>query len=152
MRAVQTRIESLGTEAQNQYPRCFLAKRIMKHGYFYSCAVAVWVKVSAPFFFFFLLFFFLFFGVTFVHAILYGHILASIFQDGGNPFPVTRLPVLSSVTHSSRHTLLLPTLHIYGSRQVYLRHRRITGFHVVQEATRTHAHKYRLPGASCSFF
>ena len=84
-----------------------------------------------------------------MHANLYGHILTSIFQDGGNPFPVTRLPVLSSVTHSSRHTLLLPTLHSYGSRQVYIRQRRITGFHVVQETTLTHAHEYRLLGASC---
>ena len=77
------------------------------------------------------------------------HVLASIFQDGSNPFPVTRLPVLSSVTDSLRHTLLLPTIHSYGSRQVYIRHRRITGFHVVQEATCTHAHEYRLLGASC---
>ena len=84
-----------------------------------------------------------------MHANLYGHILASIFQDGGNPFPVASLPVLSSVTHSSRHTLLLTTLHSYGSGQVYIRHRRITGFHVVQEATRTHAHEYRLLGAPC---
>ena len=99
-----------------------------------------------------LLFLFLFFGVTFVHANLYGHILASIFQDGGNPFPVASLPVLSSVTHSSRHTLLLTTLHSYGSGQVYIRHRRITGFHVVQEATRMHAHEYRLLGASCYFY
>ena len=38
------------------------------------------------------------FGVTFVHANLCMHILALIFQDGGNPFPVTRLPVLNSVT------------------------------------------------------
>ena len=48
------------------------------------------------------------------------HILASIFQDGSNPFPVTRLPVLTSVIDSSRHTLLLPTLRSYGSRQVYI--------------------------------
>ena len=43
----------------------------------------------------------LFFRVTFVHANLCMHILASTFQDGGNPFPVTRLPVLNSVTGSS---------------------------------------------------
>ena len=90
-----------------------------------------------------------FLGVTFVHANLCMHILALIFQDGGNPFPVTRLPVLSSVTDSSRHTLLLSTLHSYGSRQVYIRHRRITGFHLIQEATCTHAHECRLLGASC---
>ena len=36
------------------------------------------------------------FGATFVHANLCMHILASIFQDGGNPFPVTRLPVLTA--------------------------------------------------------
>ena len=34
----------------------------------------------------------IFFGVTFVHANVCMHILALIFQDGGNPFPVTRLP------------------------------------------------------------
>ena len=84
-----------------------------------------------------------------MHANLCMHILASIIQDGGNPFPVTRLPVLRSVTDSSQHTLLLPTLHSYGSRQVYIRHRRITGFHVVQETTCTPAHEYRLLGASC---
>ena len=84
-----------------------------------------------------------------MHANLCMHILASIFQDGGNPFPVTRLPVLSNVTDLSRHTLLLPTLHSYGSHQVYIRHRRITGFHVVQEATCTHEQEYRLLGTSC---
>ena len=67
-------------------------------------------------------------------------------------FLVINLPVLSSVTDPSRHTLLLPTLHSYGKRQVYIRHRRITGFHVVQEATCTHAHEYRLLGASCFLF
>ena len=87
-----------------------------------------------------------------IYANLCMHILASIFQDGGNSFPISRLPVLSSVTDSSRHTLLLPTLHSYGSRQVYIRHRRNTGFHVVQEATCTHAHEYRLLGASSYFF
>ena len=51
------------------------------------------------------------FGVTFVHANLCMHILASTCQDGGNPFPIIRLPVLNSVTNSSRHTLLLPALH-----------------------------------------
>ena len=54
-----------------------------------------------------------------MHANLCMHILASIFQDGDNPFPVTRLPVLNSVTDSSRHTLLLPTLHSQWSCQVY---------------------------------
>ena len=49
------------------------------------------------------------FGVTFVHANLCMHVLASTSQDGGNPFPVTRLPVLGSVPDSSRHTLLLRT-------------------------------------------
>ena len=38
--------------------------------------------------------FLFFFGVTFVHANLCMHILASIIQDGGKSFPVTRLPVL----------------------------------------------------------
>ena len=42
--------------------------------------------------------FILFFGVTFVHANLCMRILAAMFQDGGTPFPVTRLPVLNSVT------------------------------------------------------
>ena len=44
-----------------------------------------------------------FFGVTFVHANLFLHILALIFQDGGNPFPVNRLPVLNTLTDSLRH-------------------------------------------------
>ena len=43
-------------------------------------------------------FFFFLFGVTFVHANLCRHILASTCQDGDNPFPVTRLQVLNSVT------------------------------------------------------
>ena len=38
------------------------------------------------------------------------------------------------------------------SRQVYIIHRSITGFLVVQEATCTHAHEYRLLGASCLLF
>ena len=70
-------------------------------------------------------------------------------QDGGNPFPVIRLPVVNSVTDSSRHTLLLPALHSQWSRQVYIIHQSITGFLVVQEPTCTHAHEYRLLGASC---
>ena len=73
------------------------------------------------------IFLFLFFGVTFVHANLCMYILASTFQDGGNPFPVNRLPVLNSVTDSSQHTLLLPALHSQC----------ITGFLVG-----TGAHKY----------
>ena len=77
------------------------------------------------------------------------HILASTCQDGGNPFPVIRLPVVNSVTDSSRHTLLLPALHSQWSRQVYIIHQSITGFLVVQEPTCTHAHEYRLLGASC---
>ena len=48
------------------------------------------------------------------------------------PFPVTGLPVLNSVTDSSRHTLLLPELHSQWSHQVYIIHRSITGFLVVQ--------------------
>ena len=48
------------------------------------------------------------------------------------PFPVTGLPVLNSVTDSSRHTLLLPALHSQWSHQVYIIHRSITGFLVVQ--------------------
>ena len=90
------------------------------------------------------------FCVTFVHANLCMHILASTFQDGGNPFPVTRLPVLNSVTDSSRHTLLLPALQSRWSRRVYIMHQCITGFFVVQEPTCAHAHEYRLLGASCS--
>ena len=76
-----------------------------------------------------------------MHANLCMHILASTFQDGGNPFPVTRFPVLNSVTDSSRHTLLL--LYPRWSRQVYIIHRSITGFLVVQENKCTHAHGYR---------
>ena len=92
---------------------------------------------------------FFIFGVTFVHANLCMHILASTCQDGGNPFPVIRLPFVNSVTDSSRHTLLLPALHSQWSRQVYILHQSITGFLVVQEPTCTHAHEYRLLGASC---
>ena len=94
-------------------------------------------------------FFFFFFGVTFVHANLFMHILASIIQDGGNPIPVTTRPVLNSVTDSSRHTLLLPALHSQWPRQVYIMHRSITGVLVIQEPTCTHAHEYRPLGASC---
>ena len=92
------------------------------------------------------------FGVTFVHANLCMHILASTCQDGGNPFPVIRLPVVNSVTDSSRQTLLLPALHSQWSRQVYIIHQSITGFLVVQEPTCTHAHEYRLLGASCYYY
>ena len=91
------------------------------------------------------------FGVTFVHANLCTHILASTCQDVGNPFPVIRLPVVNSVTDSSRHTLLLPALHSQRSRQVYIIHQSITGFLVVQAPTFTHAHEYRLLGASWFF-
>ena len=88
-----------------------------------------------------------------MHANLYMHILASTCEDGGNPFPLIRLPVVNSVTDSSRHTLRLPTLHSQWSRQVYIIHRSITGFLVVQEPTCTHAHEHRLLGASFfSFF
>ena len=41
---------------------------------------------------------FFIFGVTFVHANLCMHVLASTCQDGGNPFPVIRLPVVNCVT------------------------------------------------------
>ena len=92
---------------------------------------------------------FFIFGVTFVHANLCMHILASTSQDGGNPFPVIRLPVVNSVTDSSRHTLRLPALHSQWSRQVHIIHRSIPGFLVVQEPTCTHAHECRLLGASC---
>ena len=87
-----------------------------------------------------------------MHANLCMHILASTCQDGGNPFPVIRLPVVNSVTDSSRHTLLLPALHSQWSRQVYIIHQSITGVLVVQEPTCTHAHEYRLLGASCLFY
>ena len=89
------------------------------------------------------------FGVTFVHANLCMLILASTGQDGGNPFPVIRIPVVNSVTDSSRHTLRLLALHSQWSCQVYIIHRSIIGFLVVQEPTCTHAHEYRLLGASC---
>ena len=87
-----------------------------------------------------------------MHANLCMHILASTCQNGSNPFPVIRLPVVNSVTDSSPHTLLLPALHSQWSRQVYILHQSITGFLVVQEPTCTHAHEYRLLGASCSFW
>ena len=100
----------------------------------------------------FIIIIFFIFGVTFVDANLCMHILASTCQDGGNPFPVIRLPVVNSVTDSSRHTLLLPTLHSQWSRQVYIIDQSITGFLVVQEPTCTHAHEYRLLGASCYYY
>ena len=90
--------------------------------------------------------------MTFVHANLCMYILASTFQDGGNPFPVTRLHVLNSVTDLSRHTLLLPALHSKWSSQVYTVQQRIIGFLVVQEPTCMHAHEYRLLGVACFFF
>ena len=62
--------------------------------------------------------------------------------------PLVRLPVVNSVNDSSRHTLLLPALHSQWSRQVYIIHQSITGFLVVQEPICTHAHEYRLLGAS----
>ena len=99
-----------------------------------------------------IIFIFFIFGVTFVHANLCLHILASTCQDGGNPFPVIRLPVVNCVTDSSRHTLLQPALHSQWSRQVYIGHRSINGFLVVQEPTCTHAHEYRLLGASCFYY
>ena len=89
------------------------------------------------------------FPVTFVHANLCMHMLASTFQDSGNPFLVIRLPVLNSVTDLSQHTLLLPSLHSQWSRQVYIIHRKITGFLVVQELTCTHTLEYRLLGTWC---
>ena len=70
--------------------------------------------------------------------------LPSMFQEGGNQFPVTRPPVLNSMTDLSRHTLLLPALHSQWSCQVYIMHQSITGFLVVHEPTCTHAHEYRL--------
>ena len=88
-------------------------------------------------------------GATFVHANLCMHILTSTCQVGGNPFPVIRLLVLNSVTDSSRHMLLLSGLHSQWSRQVYIIHRSVTGFLVVQQPTSTHVHEYRLLGASC---
>ena len=87
-----------------------------------------------------------------MHANLCMHILASIIQDGGKSFPVTRLLDISgssSVTDSSRRSLLLTSSHMLWSRQVYITHRSITGFLVVEETTCTHAHEYRLLGASC---
>ena len=72
----------------------------------------------------FIIIIFFIFGVTFVHANLCMHILTSTCQDGGNPFPVIRLPVVNSVTDSSRHTLLLPALHSQWSRQVYIIHQK----------------------------
>ena len=86
-----------------------------------------------------------------MHANLCMRILTSIFQDGGNPFPVTRLLVLNSTTDLSQHTLLLPASLSQWSCQVYIIHQFITGFLVVQEPTCTHAHDYRLLGASCFF-
>ena len=107
--------------------------------------------LGASCYFYFHYFYVLHFGVTIVHANLCMYILACTFQDGGNPFSVTWLPVLNSVTDSSRHTLLLPALHCQWSRQVYIIHQCITGFLVVQEPTYTHTHEYRLLGASCFF-
>ena len=66
-------------------------------------------------------------------------ILALTFQDGSTPFPITRLPVLNSMTDSSQHTLLLPALHSQWSCHVYIIHRSITGFLVVQ-GPKPHVH------------
>ena len=53
----------------------------------------------------------------------------------------------------TRHdTLLVTSLHMLWSRRVYIIHRSITGFLVVQEAICTHAHEYRLLGASCYYY
>ena len=81
------------------------------------------------------------FCVTFEHVSLCLHILASIFQDGENPFSVTKLP------------------DTFTSVSVHLRYIQYTvescnGFLAVHERTRTHAlthaHEFRLLGASCS--
>ena len=77
-------------------------------------------------------------------------ILTSIIQGRGNPFAVTKLLAVNCVTDSSRHTLMLARYIANWLRQVYILHRRITSFHVVQEPTCTHAHENRLLGASCS--
>ena len=45
---------------------CKLVWSVIVVSFYYSCAVAAWVKVWAPFFFFLFLLFY--FGVTFVHA------------------------------------------------------------------------------------
>ena len=63
-----------------------------------------------------------------------------------------RLSVVNSVTDSSRHALPLPALPSQWSGQVYIINRSITGFLVVQEPTCTHAHEYRLLGASCYYY
>ena len=87
---------------------------------------------------------FLFFFGCHICACKFIYTLPSMFQDGGNQFPVTRPSVLSSVTDSSRHMLLLPALHSQWSCQVYIMHRSITGFLVVHEPTCTPAHEDRL--------
>ena len=109
-----------------------------------TCTHAHEYRLLGAYFYFYIYFF----GVIFMHVNLCMHILASIFQDGGNQFPVTRLPVLNSVNDLSQHTLLLSSLHRYWSQKVHIIHRRINGFFVAQKATRTHAHEYRLLGAS----
>ena len=79
----------------------------------YSCAERHELRFCLRFSFFFLFisYYLYIFGVTFVYANLCVHILALIIQDGGKPFPVTRLPVLNRLTDLSQHTVLLPSLH-----------------------------------------
>ena len=69
-----------------------------------------------------------------------------------NVFPVTRLPVLNSVTDPSRQTLLLPVLQSQWSRQVYINTQK---YHWLPCGTgaphvRMHLSIARLLGASCS--
>ena len=59
-----------------------------------------------------------------MHANVCMHILASTFQDGGNPFSVTKLPVLSSVTEivttlsaTTLITQLMVTSGIYNTQK-----------------------------------
>ena len=54
-----------------------------------------------------------------MHAKLCMHILASIFQDGSNPFPLARLPVLNSVTDLSQHSATTPVTVVIVTSGIY---------------------------------
>ena len=60
--------------------------------------------------------------MTLVHVNLCMHILCFALSSYSNPFPVTRIQVLNSVTDLSRHTL--SSLHSKRSREVHIIHRK----------------------------
>ena len=83
-------------------------------------------------------------SVTLAHENLCMRILASILQDGGNPFPVTTLRLLSvpGFKNVTDAYLALPLFYLV----ILLMFR-----FVIQKCTCTHAHEYRFLGDSCSY-